>query len=401
MTDQMKDYFSESFTDGRKVLTAYHTDFGGIPSQACVNKIAEGLDFHGLHPAYITFESTKYFKRRLNEENFDEIMFLDFEPHPDISDSFDCVEKVSVFGHHPVSGYMKELEKDDKVTYFNPKRILPKNVKYHKFTGGGKQKQMVYRRGVPIFFPISLAAEKLDIDTSFATSLGLRGYGFTEVAKHYEQKRNMDVDSKIARSMTRAISLLFSYRLNYSKDVVKKISKIDNYNNNDVENGTRYFTHECYSKNIYNSADKLCSEAISDFESFGNDIILFPIKKPMFDQIKGVVGEIEIRKRARNNWPVRIYADMTDKKKRKFSIRSHKSIDVLGLLGRAYSQTDVEEHNYGGHTSSSGFTCQTSDAGKILKSFVNEYYCGDIDEDVLDEKVSVVNGISKNQTLLF
>ena len=329
----------------------------------------------------------------------DEIMLFDFEPHKDLYEHLDKVARVGVFGHHPIRDDILDFEKRENVTYFNPHRVLPDSIEI------GDEK---YERGAPILLPLSMAERDINFKSMFTSfddsyakfiaSFGMRGYGYGRLARSFEKRVNFRLDARRCNTAIRAINLLFSYSLDNSKKIVDNLSSINSYRDGKLS----AFSEQCYRKNVYNTCETIAAASISKSRRFGNDIILFPVDKAPFEQIKAIVGEIEINRKGKGKWPLRIYADLSNGGPQiKFSLRSDE-ISIPELLKRSYSNIEVLEENFGGHKHAAGVVCSKGDAPKIMRSVVNEYYLAkDESDDFVDEDFYFLNGLHKTQKKLF
>ena len=393
LSKDIQSYLKESFETSNMILCAYHPDFGGIPAQAVVNKISAYIR-GGNEPKYkpITFENTGHFIRAFDKLDPKEVMLFDFEPHADVYNHIIKAKRVGIFGHHPIRKDMEDTKNNEKVSYFNPHSVIPDYVSYDK-TEDGVTKNTDYDRGAPILLPLSMAAKKMKVDAKFVTSFGLRGYGFTDLAKGYEEKNKIKPELGAAHNAISGITMLTSYKIDYEiehkgekdadgkrmkskKTIVEELGGIGSYTS-----GLGVFYGEAVKRNIVNFCDRRSIESYQNAITVGPAIVI-PIKKygdngdrEGFEQIKAILNNLEGRM-SRNGlekrYPLKIYVDMDDPKTRKISLRAPENKNLLPILDDAHKGIESPK-NYGGHKTAAGILCQTIDAPLIVSNVINGY----------------------------
>lgn len=340
----LKRYFTDvvSISNLKDTVFAYHTDMGGIPSQAIMNKIALK---YGQKPvsSYWSYEHPEPLKSLVNKVKPKHLVCLDMEPHESFHEEMKELETIAFLGHHIRRTDITELEEktQGRVIYFNPLNYFNSNIYYFDCNN----KKHTYDRGVPISYPLLNLAEDNEVDVGFIGSFGLRGYGFVKLAEDWETKRNIDLPSwKMISRHVDGASIVYSKSVESCNDVVKILTEVTSYKDPLLSS----FSDHCELHKLYYSRDKSSGYSIANKISFGKDLAFFPVKSD-FDQIKPIVSFVELK--GGEKYKTRVFVQQRGPKI-KFSVRA-KKIDCEDLFRNVLSKMPIEQ-NFGGHKEAAG-----------------------------------------------
>lgn len=354
LVDEIDEYMKR--LDVGRLGTFYDADWGGIPTHLVVDKICERM--HGKKPKshWITYAYAERPIKYAKESDFQEICFLEYEPHEnEIREICNNKKTIGIFGHHKDRNDIRELcNRDFRFSYFNP-RDFSRDI------------EAEYERGVPILYPFVRLAEKYGIDAEFIGLLGLRGYGYKKLydemlgLQGWEKKK---ADGKFDEIIDN-VNLLTGYNLDNCKYVVKRLSEAKSFDSVSIREMNRL----CVRSKLPEKKNRAIGRAIIGSKIIG-DVQIFPIKTD-FETIKPLVGELnDARKNAELFTTVCV--QYMNPNSRKVSIRTDRNISIPELL--EYAHEGFENKNFGGHPKSGGFVSAHDDMKGIFEKFLNSYF---------------------------
>ncbi len=354
----------------------YDTDFDGCASMAVLEKIYEHLGIK-TKSCHINYSDNSAAIRFAQENKPREIVFVDYEPHEkEYEEICKHAKNVTILGHH-LRPDIKMLEEADKrVRYLNPRDYYDGNSK---------------RRGLPIVYFLNKTAELYGVDTSFSASVGLRGYGFADLAKEIEGKKGWDINIRDVRDYIKNGLILVSYRLECSKYLVDAIKLSKSYEENamrillerlnrpDPEKEPKDVKY--LYKKLMESAKRKKNIVIFEKEGVAGDLLVFllkPVNGDHFEQVKAFLRD-PIKKGLHDHAAdLEFYTSMGVNflgGKRKASIRSDDyTINIAGILKKTFEGLPEIEPNFGGHENSGGFVCENYELPKVITAFANNYF---------------------------
>ena len=372
----------------------YDTDFDGCASAAILEKIYEHIGIE-TKSCYINYSDNSAAIRFARENNPKEIVFVDYEPHEkEFEEICRHAENVIILGHHLRQDIKILEEEDDRVRYLNPRDYYDGNSK---------------RRGLPIVYFLNKAAELYGADTSFQASIGLRGYGFSDLAKEIEGKKGWDADIRKIQKYIRNGLMLVSYRLECSKYLVEAIKQSKDYEENEMHIVSERLKRPDPEKEpkdvkyLYERLMESAKENIVIFEKEGvvGDLLVFPLKHPngdYFEQIKAFLHD-PIKKGLHKHAADLGYNTSMSINfvggKRKVSIRSNNyTINIAEILKKTFEDLPEIEPNFGGHENSGGFVCWQEDLPDVIIAFANNYF--EATEQNIRVSKEDLNGLNDN-----
>lgn len=354
LVNEIDEYVKEANVDN--LGTFYDADWGGIPTQSVFDKICEKT--HGKKPKsyWITYAYTERPIKYARENDFEEICFLEYEPHEnEISEICRNKKRVGIFGHHKGRDDIRKLcNRDFRFSYFNP-RDFAHDV------------HNVYERGVPILYPFLKLAEKNEIDAEFIGLLGLRGYGYKKL---YDEMAGLGGWEKKAAdrkfdNIIDNVNLLMGYRLDNCGYVVKQLSKAENFESPSIKE----ISNLCARSKLPEKKNKTIGKAIMNSKILG-DVQIFPIRTE-FETIKPFVSDLnKLRESEKLN--TGIFIQYINSNSRKVSIRTDRKTDIPKTLEAAHQGQKYK--NFGGHEKAGGFVSGHHEMIDVLKSFLNSYF---------------------------
>jgi len=337
---------------------------------------------HGKIPPshWITYEESApaiRFVRKINPEN---IFFIDYEPHHEFDEICKGAKRIGIFGHHEGRTDIDALcKKDSRVVYFNPRHYLPEKIKYTRSEGfnfsdrNPRNTTQVYERGVPITYPLMRAKSRILMKnkifdySNFVDLLGLRAYGYKKL---WEELSGTNSDDE-ADELIGRITLLSSYRLDYSDKIVSALTKARSPSDaefHDVRN--------LVSRLKLARKKNLCIENAIHYSKEFLDLQIFPIVFPKgseFQIIKTFVSDLDKLRQDKN---LMTTVCVKCGPRPKCSIRTDRNdINLASLLAEVYSKMPPEtERNYGAHPKAAGFIANGTQFFYILHAFINAYF---------------------------
>lgn len=381
LSKEVVTYLDDTFSSERNIICGYHPYMQGVFGQTILNRVANNYGLADPKSYYISFETSQMFNRIVRDEKPDEVILLNFDPRSNKIDFMDDVERVSLFGQQSLEKHINELQAIEDLRYFNPNMFVPSTIN-HKKIKDGEVIEYEYIRGVPMFVPLSMAAEELGVDTSFLAAYGLRNSGFWDLAGSFEKLKEIECDQKKVRQTSTSLSLFLSYDLRDSREAIKILSRIKGYDDDRL----RMFHSNCLQKNLYSASKYMAGYALRNSETL-ETVKIMPIKKGGFEQLNGLIGNLENGRKMRYGSDIRAYIDVTDPDMRKVSLRSTQKINLLEILNRAFGERDPRDPdvagiNFGGQRMSAGFSCNTGQCPGLMKDFLNAY----LQEDFYNEE---------------
>ncbi|NOQ37301.1 hypothetical protein GQ472_00305 [archaeon] len=352
----------------------YDTDFDGCASMTALEKIYDFLRIR-TESCHINYSDTSAAIRFAREKKPKEIIFVDYEPHEkEFEEICRHAENVIILGHHQRPDIKMLEETDKRVKYLNPRDYYDGNSK---------------RRGLPIVYFLNKVAELYGVDTSFQASVGLRGYGFSDLAKEIEEKKGLEVDIRKVQKIISKGLMLVSYRLECSKYLVDALRLSKNYEENAMHILSERLKRPDPEKEpkdviyLYERLMESAKENIVIFEKEGvvGDLLVFQLKHSngdYFEQIKAFLHD-PIKKGLHNHaTDLGYYTSLSINfigGKRKASMRSNNyTINIAEILKKTFEDLPEIEPNFGGHENSGGFVCWQEVLPDVITAFANNYF---------------------------
>ena len=384
LANAIKDYVDEL----ESPCYIHHSDFDGCAAQAIANMIENIKGRKGRYREIDYLHTQRAVEFALKHKP-EEIVFLDYEPHRNEFDKIcEDAKKILILGHHirPDIKYLEE--EDDRVTYLNPR----------DFVDPGLIKKGVKREGLPITYFMHKAAELYGIgaESSFAASVGLRGYGFSNLAKEIEERYRLNPNGRIDNYISEGL-MLISYRFSNCNILVNALEESKSYQINRMN----LITEKLKNPDINYKYLMMLNSTYGNIKMFSEgkkkgDLIIYmmkPINGDHFDQTKIFLYDRKgkgfynfAQELGLNTILVINYINGL----RKASIRSRRSdINVADILEKTFEKVKTEK-NFGGHENSGGFVCIGNDDLKdITRNFTETYFAETGQEiDITDEDLS-------------
>ncbi len=392
--DRLANIIKENLDVLKEPCFFYDTDFDGCASMAVLEKIYESLGIE-IKSCHINYSDNSAAIRFAQENKLREIVFVDYEPHEkEYEEICKHAKNVTILGHH-LRPDIKMLEEADKrVKYLNPRDYYDGNSK---------------RRGLPIVYFLNKTAELYGVDTSFSASVGLRGYGFADLAKEIEGKKGWDINIRDVRNYIKNGLILVSYRLECSKYLVDALKQSKNYEENKMSIITDRLKRPDPKKEpkdvkyLYEKLMESAKENIIIFEKEGvaGDLLVFllkPANGDYFEQVKAFLRD-PIKKGLHDHAAdLEFYTSLSINflgGKRKASIRSSDyTINIAEILKKSFEELPEIEPNFGGHENSGGFVCVHEELPDVITAFANNYFEA-TEQDIRISKEDL-NGLNNN-----
>lgn len=339
--------------DVDSLVSFYDADWGGIPTQAVLDRICQKVHGKRTTSHWITYLYTEKAISFSKEKNPTSVCFLDYEPHEEVYEICKNANKVGIFGHHKGRDDIKELcEKDKRFSYFNPRDWEG------EYEGG-------YSRGLPTLYPFLKVAENYGIDVSFLAALGFRGYGYKKLYDEMFSRSKEFKESSIDQ-IVETVNLLVGYRLKNCSTIVEALTRANGPSHESIKTIKKL----CFENRLVEKKNKTVGEAIINSIVLG-DVQVFPLETD-FKLVKPFVTELDrVRMDAGLGTTICVQYTNNTKKLRKISIRTSREVDIPSLLAEAHKGQDYK--NFGGHEKSGGFISDDKNFKFILKNFLEAY----------------------------
>ncbi len=340
----------QSYVDasGSYLGSFYDADWGGMPTQAVFNRICREAG-KKVDPHWIVYEDTMRAVEFARKRNFEEIFFLEYEPHEELEEICRGAKRVGIFGHHKARDDIRKLcQRDSKFSYFNPRDYTQRVTE-------------VYERGVPILYPFLRLAERRGIDVQLIGQLGLRGYGYKGLFDLcYPGVPGSGLDRIIE-----AVNLLVAHRIQNANYVVGVLTEANQPDNQKVRN----MVNSCARQKLSESKSKTVGEAIMDSKIIG-DVQVFPVRTD-FERMRVFVADLD-RARDKGGYRTSVCVQRVANSRAKVSIRTEAPVDVPTILEVAHERQVYR--NFGGHEKSGGFITSSSNLRDVLAKFLETYF---------------------------